>query len=306
MSENQISLSPGTYIVAVSGGVDSVVLLDMLAKLSDIRLVVAHFDHGIRADSVADALFVRDLAATYSFPFESERVELGPEASEATARAHRYEFLRRIAKKYTADALITAHHQDDVIETSIINIIRGTGRSGLSSLTSTSEIIRPLLQIPKKNLIEYAQEHNLAWREDSTNIDTKYLRNKVRHHIVAKMDDSTRRQWLSFLENLHTANHQLDKELHNLLRRGLHKDSLVLNRAWFIMLPHVVSKEVIRAILIRAGCKDIDRKTIERVAVQIKTLPNGKKIQAAGVDILLTKRSARFQSRGSQTGINHV
>lgn len=305
MSE-YISLPAGTYIVAVSGGVDSVALLDMLAKIPNIKLVIAHFDHGIRPESAQDARFVAELANEYNLPFESERAELGQDASEARARDYRYGFLRRIAKKYDAKALITAHHQDDVIETSMINIIRGTGRSGLSSLTSTNEIIRPILQIPKKELITYATEHNLNWREDDTNTDTKYLRNKIRHEVVANMDDKQREQWLHLLGNLYTTNQKLDNELQALLRRGLHKNTLVLNRAWFTMLPHSIAKEVVRAILVRTGAKDIDRKMIERISVQIKTLPQGKTIQASGVDVFLTKRSARFQSRGSQTGTNHV
>lgn len=300
MSE-YISLPAGTYIVAVSGGVDSVVLLDMLAHIADVQLVVAHFDHGIRQESADDALFVAELAKKYNVPFESERAELGPDVSEAIARQHRYAFLRKVAKKYTATALITAHHQDDVIETSMINIIRGTGRSGLSSLSSTNEIIRPLLQIPKAELISYANEHDLKWREDSTNNDTKYLRNKIRHKVVAEMTPQQRSEWLRVLEGIKNTNQKLDGEIQALLRRGLHKDNLVLSRAWFTMLPHAVSKEVIRVLLLRAGVKDIDRKTIERVTVQIKTLPAGKVIQASGVHIMLTKRSARFNSKVVKT-----
>ena len=300
MSEQHISVPAGTYIVAVSGGVDSVVLLDLLSKLPDINLVVAHFDHGIRDDSSDDARFVEELAHKYQLPFETERVELGTDASEATARNHRYRFLQKTAQKYKANALITAHHQDDVIETSIINIIRGTGRSGLSSLTSTNERMRPLLHIPKKELIAYAHEQHLTWREDSTNANPKYLRNSVRQNIVAKMDDTQRQGWLTILESIHATNQKLDNEIQQLLRRGLHKGTLVLNRHWFIGLSHDIAKEVVRALLFRAGAKEVDRKSIERITVQIKTLPAGKTIQASGVHIQLTKRSARFQTRGSQ------
>jgi len=300
MSE-YISLPAGTYIVAVSGGVDSVVLLDMLAHIADVQLVVAHFDHGIRQESADDAQFVAKLAKKYNLSFESERAELGPDVSEAIARQHRYAFLRKVAKKYAATALITAHHQDDVIETSMINIIRGTGRSGLSSLSSTNEIIRPLLQIPKAELISYANERDLKWREDSTNNDTKYLRNKIRHKVVAEMTLQQRSEWLQVLDTIKVTNQKLDAEIQTILRRGLHKDNLVLSRAWFTMLPHAVSKEVIRVLLLRAGVKDIDRKTIERVTVQIKTLPAGKVIQVSGVHIMLTKRSARFNSKVVKT-----
>ena len=297
MSGQHVSVPAGTYIIAVSGGVDSVVLLDLLAKDPNISLIVAHFDHGIREDSAIDAEFVKNLAASYGLPFESERVELGPDAGELAARNKRYDFLRRVFTKYNATAIITAHHQDDVIETSMINIIRGTGRHGLTALKSRNDLVRPILTIPKQELITYAEKNNLQWREDSTNTDTKYLRNKIRHDVVAKMTPGQKGVWLGILENTQNNNEKLDMEIQNLLRRGLHKNQLVLSRSWFIKLPHDVAKEVLHAILKRAKAKEIDKKTIERLVVQIKTLPHGKTLQASGVDIELTKRSARFKTR---------
>lgn len=294
---DSVLVPAGTYIVAVSGGVDSVVLLDMLASQSNVQLVVAHFDHGIRSDSQQDEAFVRQLAKNHQLPYETERVELGPNASEADARDKRYAFLRLAMQQYHAKAIITAHHQDDVIETSMINIIRGTGRHGLTALKSSEEILRPLLHVPKQQLYAYANEHGLQWREDSTNSDTKYLRNKLRHDVVAKMSDDKRVEWLALLDAMQKINDKLDIEIGNILRRGLHKNQLVLSRGWFIKLPHSIAKEVLRVLLLRAGAKEIDRKTIERLTVQIKTLAHGKVLQASGVDIVLTKRSARLQSR---------
>ena len=306
MGGQHVAVPAGTYIIAVSGGVDSVVLLDLLAQDDGLKLIVAHFDHGIRTDSADDAQFVKELATKYNLPFEQERAELGPDASESEARQKRYDFLRRVATKYNADALITAHHQDDLIETSMINIVRGTGRHGLTSLKSRQGMLRPMLSIPKHELIAYAKEKKLDWREDSTNSDTKYLRNKIRHEVVTKMTLEQKHQWLRILEKAQDNNHKLDNELQNLLRRGLHKNQLVLSRTWFVRLPHSLSREVVNALLKRAGAKEIDRKTVEKLVVQIKTLPHGKHLQASGVDIELTKRSARFKSRGSQEALKHV
>ena len=301
--ENLAHLQPGTYILAVSGGVDSVVLLDLLAKQKELTIVVAHFDHGIRSDSIKDEEFVRNIAAKYGFSYETERVELGPDASEEEARKYRYDFLRKVAATYNANGIITAHHQDDVIETSMINILRGTGRSGLNSLKDSKEIVRPLLSLSKKELVAYAQKNKLNWREDSTNESMKYLRNKIRKHVVSTMDDDLRKKWLQILDQSAVHNTKIDHEIEHLLRRGLHKNQLVLSRKWFIAMPHDVAKEIIRNLLIKAGAKEIDKRTIDRIAIQIKTLPNGKILQASGVDVLLTKRSARFQSRGSQAGL---
>lgn len=171
---------PEVYIVAVSGGVDSVVLLDMLAK-GDDKLIVAHFDHGIREDSAQDAAFVGELAKKYNLAFETKREELGPGASEETARDRRYAFLRGVARKYGAK-IVTAHHADDVVETIAINLSRGTGWRGLAVLNS-ADTVRPLLRLHKHELLWYADEHGLEWHEDSTNQQDAYLRNRLRTRL---------------------------------------------------------------------------------------------------------------------------
>ncbi len=173
----------GNYVVAVSGGVDSVVLLDLLSKQKDLDLTVAHFDHGIRSNSYEDEQFVKNLAEKYKLPFISDRGELGANASEEKAREARYRFLRKVAKENNA-TLVLAHHKDDVLETIIINLLRGTGWRGLSSLRSTEKTIRPLIKVSKQDILDYAKKHKLNWREDPSNQDTKYLRNYVRLKIL--------------------------------------------------------------------------------------------------------------------------
>ena len=118
-----------TYLVAVSGGVDSVALLDVLVKGNPgSRLVVAHFDHGIRPNSSKDALFVKNLADRYGLDFIGRRAELGEGTSEATAREARYGFLFQAKEEIVAESLITAHHLDDFLETVVLNFHRGCKR----------------------------------------------------------------------------------------------------------------------------------------------------------------------------------
>ncbi|MHB8136206.1 MAG: tRNA lysidine(34) synthetase TilS [Anaerolineaceae bacterium] len=190
------------YVVAVSGGVDSVVLLDMLINnnlpaiyqlpFTNYQLIVAHFDHGIRDDSKSDAIFVAKLAEQYKLPFETKREELGKGASEEEARDRRYKFLRSVAKKYDAK-LVTAHHADDVIETILINIMRGTGWRGLAAIDS--DIVRPLTDMLKSEIIDYAIKNKLNWREDSTNKQNVYLRNRIRQKTI-DLDNDTKLQSL--------------------------------------------------------------------------------------------------------------
>ena len=137
------------------------VLLHMLSRQSDARIVVAHFDHGIREDSYEDARFVAGLAKQYGFPFVVKREELGAQASEALARERRYAFLYEQAEMFHGQ-IVTAHHADDVLETIAINITRGTGWRGLAVFSST-DIIRPLLGFTKTLLRHYALDHRLEW-----------------------------------------------------------------------------------------------------------------------------------------------
>jgi tRNA(Ile)-lysidine synthetase-like protein len=104
-------LSDGRYVVAVSGGVDSVALLDILRQQTGLELIVAHFDHGIRKDSCQDRLLVEQLAKRYGLTFVYEEAKLGPRTSEETARRARYAFLNKVMREHQAVAIVTAHHQ---------------------------------------------------------------------------------------------------------------------------------------------------------------------------------------------------
>lgn len=177
---------PGHYVVAVSGGVDSMALLHLLttqAGRRDYRLRVAHFDHGMRPDSDADRRLVESVTQVYGHPFHYAEGYLG-ETSEAKAREARYAFLQGVAKAHSADGIITAHHLDDRRETTVMNALRGTGRTGAVSLRSVDGLYRPLLGVPKAELVDYATHLELPWREDSTNTDIFYRRNAVRHELL--------------------------------------------------------------------------------------------------------------------------
>jgi tRNA(Ile)-lysidine synthetase-like protein len=204
------------YVVAVSGGVDSVVLLDILAHQPGNKLIVAHFDHGIRDESHLDAEFVAGLAKKYGLPFVLKREELGPDASEEKARDQRYAFLRSIAKKYRAK-LVTAHHADDVLESIAINLSRGTGWRGLAVLAS--DVFRPLTDMSKAQTISYAKQHGLEWCEDSTNKTDAYLRNRIRRK-VAELDEDVKRQLLCLWETQKSIKAEIEKEADKLIGKG--------------------------------------------------------------------------------------
>jgi tRNA(Ile)-lysidine synthetase-like protein len=268
-----VEIKPGLYVVAVSGGVDSMALLDMLRRHPEVRLVVAHFDHGVREDSAEERYLVAEAARQYDLPFVYDTAQLGPDVSEDAARQARYAFLRRVQQVSGADAIITAHHQDDLLETAIMNLLRGTGYRGLVSLRSRPGLERPLLHVPKADLIAYAKDQSLTWREDSTNANLNYFRNRVRQQILPRFSPAQRQELLQHINNLHKNHHALEVELANHLH--LHPSVTELDRHWFIMLPHAVAREVLAAWLRRAEVQDISRPMLERLTVAGKTAAPG-------------------------------
>ncbi len=279
-----ITLKPGKYVVAVSGGVDSMALLHMLVGLANssesrYRFVVAHFDHGIREDSKNDRQNVEQVAREYGLPFVHHQGKLGPNASEARARQARYSFLHSVREAAGAQAVITAHHQDDLVETAILNLLRGTGRRGLSALHSNGKILRPLLHMTKNELYQYADTHQLVWGEDETNKDVRYLRNYIRHNIIPKLGPEKRQQLLEIIKRTHELNQDIEALLVNHLHVRLANEQL--ERHWFVQLPHNVSREVLASWLRRHKIRNLSSKLLERLVVAAKTFSPG---QQADID----------------------
>lgn len=263
--------------MAVSGGVDSMALLHHLHNTNpgDRKLIVAHLDHGIREDSADDRQLVAAVAREYGLPFIYKEAGLGAGASEAAARTARYSFLRDVQRSSGARALVTAHHQDDVLETAILNMLRGTGRKGLTALSSRHDVVRPLLNTPKQALIAYAKDQGLRWHEDSTNLDTTYTRNYIRAHLLPRFRAADRTQLLQHINTLTQLNQDIDEAITGHLH--LQSTARSLDRNWFNHLPHAVAREVLAGWLRAHGIASFDTKTLERLVVAAKTSPPGRK-----------------------------
>jgi len=183
-------------LVAVSGGLDSVVLLHLLYKM-EMDCVVAHCNFRLRGkDSDADEVFVGKLADEYGFPFCTTAFDTTVYAKEKAisiemaARDLRYEWFESIRQANQCRYTLTAHHADDVIETILINLTRGTGIHGLTGINAKKEtLVRPLLPFSREELKSYALENQLKFREDYTNAQTDFVRNKIRHQIIPVLEE---------------------------------------------------------------------------------------------------------------------
>ena len=180
-------------VVAVSGGVDSVALLDLLDRLKDelqLTLFVAHADHGLRADSASDEQFVRKLVVGYKLPYRHARLKL-PKAgnTEAAAREARYAWLEKIRQQTKAAFVVTAHHANDQVETLFLHLARGSGLTGLVGMPEVQgHVLRPLLHIPRREIEAYAKQRNLTYRTDPTNQDLSLARNRIRRQVVPSLE----------------------------------------------------------------------------------------------------------------------
>lgn len=272
-----VRLEPGHYVVAVSGGVDSMVLMHLLAqkhkdKTDKTRFTVAHFDHGIRDNSHIDRILVHEEAHRLGLPYVYEEGTLGDDASEEKARIARYKFLRSVQNHTNARAIITAHHHDDVVETAILNLIRGTGRKGLSSLRSKDGLVRPLIHVPKSRLKAYAQANGLVWHEDSTNTDQKYRRNYVRHSVIKKAKDKSLKDYnklLALLRRQRELNRAIDEILELILHSQPSRTSLY--RKDVIDLPYKVASELVAEWLRQNGKRNFNRWLVDKLTVSIRT-----------------------------------
>ena len=187
-------------LVAVSGGVDSVVLLDVLAELRKelgIELVAAHLDHGLRPESADDTSLVRALARRIGLPFEAGALEPGWAGHsrgglQARAREARYLFLESAAARRDAGKIALGHNADDQAETVLMRLFRGAGLRGLAGIPPVRDgrCIRPLIETPRSSIAQYAATRGLSFVEDPSNRDRRFLRAKVRHDLLPWIEEN--------------------------------------------------------------------------------------------------------------------
>ena len=211
MSAHQLLPRRARVVVAVSGGPDSVALLHLLMRLAPewpLVLHAAHLDHALRPASAQDAAFVRSVTAQWGIPATIERIDVGACCAregwslEDGARRIRYQFLLEAARRHSASHIAVAHTADDQAETVLMRLIRGTGLLGLCAIPVQREleelseescrspvtVVRPLLEAWRSDILAYLGRMRLAFREDATNADLTFLRNRIRHELLPLLE----------------------------------------------------------------------------------------------------------------------
>lgn len=267
--EKHRMLAPGDVVVAaVSGGPDSVALLQVLVRVApafDLQIVVAHFNHGLRgAESDGDECFVRDLAARLGLPLAAARADVRrirterKGSLEEVAREERYRFLMEVASARKARRVALGHHLQDQAETVLINFLRGAGSDGLKGMLRVRDdlFIRPLLSVTKEEIDGFLRDGGYAFRNDSSNLSDEALRNRVRRQLLPALKQAfnpNMEETLARLgEIMRLEDDYLQRQVHGILSGwGIepgHADAAI-DIGEFLALHEALQRRIVKAVL---------------------------------------------------------
>lgn len=280
-----------SILVGVSGGPDSVCLLDILYRLSrdyELSLYVLHVDHMIRKEAAReDSRFVKNLCEGYGLPFMEVQEDVAALAEHAhisieeAGRNVRYQAFDEWAVKWGCTRIAVAHHRTDQAETVLFRLFRGSGLRGLCGMQPVREkIIRPLLCVEQGEIMQYLKENNLSYRIDSSNEEDAYSRNMIRHHILPyaeKINPAAIRHIAETAGHLGKVEAYVARQAALAYEQIKEKDALLLEP--FGKLDIFLQEEVVRRFYQEAAgsLKDVDRRHIEAV-LKLCTMENGKEI----------------------------
>ena len=279
-------LSYGDRVVlAVSGGPDSVCLLHLLLQISQelaLQLFVAHLNHMLREEAIQEEEFVRELARKHALPFHSERIEVAKlikkgETLEEGARRIRYDFFRRASEMFSANKIALGHNADDLVETVIFNLIRGTGIHGLRGIPplrreGSITFIRPLINIWREEIAEYLKEKNIPYMIDRSNLSLEFTRNKIRHQIIPLLEEINPKVKLAIYRLAEIAS-EINSFIEDEVREG--KERIMKRRTpssiYYINLPVLFSfhpalqKEILLSIVGEISPYEMGKEEVERI-----------------------------------------
>mgnify|MGYP005994702119 FL=1 len=223
-------------LIAISGGLDSVVLTHLFNQLNSATIALAHCNFKLREkESELDEEFVINLSQKtsnqiFTIIFDTKEIaEKRKTSTQITARELRYNWFKELVKKHDFDFVLTAHHADDNLETFLINLTRGSGLDGFTGIPAINgNIVRTLLPFSRAEILNYAKENNIDWREDASNASTKYVRNKIRHKvlpILKEINPSLLETFSQSIENLKEAQTIIADRIEDVSQKIISSDS---------------------------------------------------------------------------------
>ena len=254
--DKEFKFSKGDIIVVgCSSGPDSMALLDMLLKIRekyDLYLICAHVNHNVRLESFTEAIFMKDYCNKFNVRFETMTIDkYGDDNFENEARNIRYRFFEELVYKYNANYLMTAHHADDLIETILMRLVRGSNLNGYSGFKSNVDmgdycLVRPLINFTKDELITYDKENKIPYFIDSSNSKMKYTRNRYRKVVIPFLKDDdpcVHKKFIKFAQTLTDASKFIEKERCKAIRKVICNGKLIISK--FLELDNYIQKEIL-------------------------------------------------------------
>lgn len=274
-----------TLITATSGGPDSMALLSLLIKLSKtkkITIICAHVNHNLRKESQEEAIMVEKYANENNLIFEKMEINHYEGNTENYARTQRYNFFEKLIKKYNATYLLTAHHGDDLTETILMRIVRGSslkGYSGFQEITDkeTYKIYRPLITKTKDELLNYVKTNNIPYAVDKTNFSEEYTRNRYRLNILPilkKENKSVHLKFLKFSETLKLYDDHINKEANEKLNKVYQNNNL--NLKLFENEDELIKRKILYQILNNLYYKNISLITDNHVELILNIIESSR------------------------------
>jgi len=245
-------------VVAISGGPDSMALLDILLKIKkNIKIVVAHVNHNVRTESEQEKIFVENYCKKNNIIFEYMKIDkyTNNKFSEVEARKKRYDFFESSLKKYSANYLLTAHHGDDLVETVLMRIVRGSSLKGYSGFKMESKyknytILRPLILVTKKDILDYLNKEGIEFVIDKSNEQDYYTRNRYRKNILPSLkqeNNNVHLKFKKFSDMLNEYDNYVDKVSYELLEQIKSDKGININE--FVKLEKLIQKRIINILL---------------------------------------------------------
>ena len=264
-------------VLALSGGVDSMVLFSMLQN-AGFNIVIAHVNHNKRDEAVIEEEYIRNLAKENNIALEVLSYHHEKDNFQAEAHNSRYEFFYEVAIKYNASSIITAHHYIDNLETIIMNLIRGSniyGYAGIKDyvLFNKIPVIRPLIDVSKNDLYQYAKENNVTYFEDSSNSSDDYLRNRIRHHVIPLLQQENPNLGSS-VKNYSTQLHEAFSYIRGQSIAFLEENDNKIDLSVFNKLALIQKKDIINYICDCNGILSNDNKICDILNLIENTKPN--------------------------------